>query len=180
MKQAKKKRKKCLCKSKKQKQMTASVQESGAASSCRISASCCSELLAIDARLRRNWSPSSVQLLALLPRRMASTMTCLMYSRNCFGSGLSRCPPLSLMTKKRFSMHESWLSRLVRRNWTLNSSRSSYHNGGRALIEIFQPRCDGVAQLVERQTRDLKTECSNTVRSTRKICESFSESKMLC
>ena len=39
---------------------------------------------------------------------------------------------------------------------------------------------DGVARLVERQTQDLKTEGSNPVRSTRKICESFSESKMLC
>ena len=39
--------------------------------------------------------------------------------------------------------------------------------------------CDGVAQWVERQTRDPKTGGLNPVRSTRKICESFSRSKML-
>ena len=33
---------------------------------------------------------------------------------------------------------------------------------------------------VEHRTRDLKTEGSNIVRSTRKLYESFSESKMLC
>ena len=41
---------------------------------------------------------------------------------------------------------------------------------------------DGLAQLVEGRTRDPKTGGSNPayVRSTRKIPESFSESKMLC
>ena len=41
---------------------------------------------------------------------------------------------------------------------------------------------DRVVQLVERRTRDPKTGGSNPVcvRSTRNICESFSESKMLC
>ena len=40
----------------------------------------------------------------------------------------------------------------------------------------------GVAQLVERRTRDPKTQGSNSacVRSTRKNCQSFFESKMLC
>ena len=43
-------------------------------------------------------------------------------------------------------------------------------------------RGDGVAQLVERRTRDPKTEGSNLacVRSTRQMCESFPESRMLC
>ena len=41
---------------------------------------------------------------------------------------------------------------------------------------------DGVVQLVEHRIRDPKTRGSNPacVRSTRKICESFSQSKMLC
>ena len=45
------------------------------------------------------------------------------------------------------------------------------------------PRKDMVAQLVERRPQDQmdsKTRGSNPVRSTRKICETFSESKMLC
>ena len=43
-------------------------------------------------------------------------------------------------------------------------------------------RGDGVAQLVEHWTRDPKTRGSNPVcvKRTRKNCESFSESKMLC
>ena len=35
------------------------------------------------------------------------------------------------------------------------------------------PRGAGVAQLVERRTRDPETQGSNPVRSTRKMCESF-------
>ena len=45
------------------------------------------------------------------------------------------------------------------------------------LIKIVMD--DGVAQLVERRTRDLKVEGSNPGRSTRKTL-SFSESKRLC
>ena len=43
-------------------------------------------------------------------------------------------------------------------------------------------RAHRVAQLVERRIRDLKIGGSNPacIRSTRKICESFSESKVLC
>ena len=39
---------------------------------------------------------------------------------------------------------------------------------------------DGVAQWVERRTRDPENQGSYPVRSTSKNCESFSESKMLC
>ena len=38
-------------------------------------------------------------------------------------------------------------------------------------------RDDGVTQLVKHRTQDPKTRGSNPVRSTRKICQSFSESK---
>ena len=39
---------------------------------------------------------------------------------------------------------------------------------------------DGLAQLVERRTRDPKTRGSNPVRSARNNCDSFSEAKTLC
>ena len=50
--------------------------------------------------------------------------------------------------------------------------------------DLFVPdhsSCDGVAQLVERRTRDPMTGGSNPacVRSTTKICESFSESNVV-
>ena len=38
----------------------------------------------------------------------------------------------------------------------------------------------GVARLVKRRTQDQKTRGSNPVRSTGQICESFSESRILC
>ena len=45
------------------------------------------------------------------------------------------------------------------------------------LMRLIFDSHDGVAQLVERWTWDPKTGGSNPVRSTRKICESFSDSK---
>ena len=39
---------------------------------------------------------------------------------------------------------------------------------------------DGVAHLVQRRIQDPKTRGSNPVMSTRKVCESFSQSLMLC
>ena len=50
------------------------------------------------------------------------------------------------------------------------------------ITDSFSQKDDGVAQLVEHRTRDPKTRGSNPgpVRSTRTICETFSESKMLC
>ena len=58
-----------------------------------------------------------------------------------------------------------------------------YHRILSDALPVLPPHWgDGVAQLVERRTQDKKTGGSNPtcVRSTRKICESFSESKMLC
>ena len=70
--------------------------------------------------------------------------------------------------------------------WLMNMERAreggGERGGGVSVVPKISPllTVDGVAQLVERPTLDPKTRGSNPVRSTRTICESFSESKCLC